>query len=422
MPGDMDRKKAYMEARDRYAALGVSTDEALERLRRASLSLHCWQGDDVGGFEPCELGLEGSGIQVTGRYPGKARTLAELRQDLQQAFALIPGSHRLNLHAMYGDFGGSAVDRDRIDPRHFQGWRDWAAQEGLKLDFNATCFAHPLAESGFTLSHRDPSIREFWIEHVKRCRAISEYLGEAQSSACVHNLWIPDGAKDITIDRLLHRRLLKESLDRVYAVEYPDTRMKDALESKLFGIGSESFVVGSHEFYMGYTLTSGKMLCLDTGHFHPTESVADKISALLVFSDELLLHVSRGIRWDSDHVVILNDEIRDLMTELVRADALDRVHIALDFFDAGMNRIGAWVIGARAVLKALLLALLEPTIRLRQHEEEGDFFQRLALLEDTRSLPSGAVWDYHCLTREVLPDQEWIAEVLRYERDVLSQR
>lgn len=422
MPGDMDRKKAYMEARDRYAALGVSTDEALERLRRASLSLHCWQGDDVGGFEPREQGLEGSGIQVTGRYPGKARTLAELRQDLQQAFALIPGSHRLNLHAMYGDFGGSAVDRDRIDPRHFQGWRDWAAQEGLKLDFNATCFAHPLAESGFTLSHRDPSIREFWIEHVKRCRAISEYLGEAQSSACVHNLWIPDGAKDITIDRLLHRRLLKESLDRIYAVEYPDTRMKDALESKLFGIGSESFVVGSHEFYMGYAMTSGKMLCLDTGHFHPTESVADKISALLVFSDELLLHVSRGVRWDSDHVVILNDEIRDLMTELVRADALDRVHIALDFFDAGMNRIGAWVIGARAVLKALLLALLEPTIRLRQHEEEGDFFQRLALLEDTRSLPSGAVWDYYCLTREVLPDQEWIAEVLRYERDVLNQR
>ena len=294
MKGDTDHEKAYRDARDRYAALGVSTDEALERLGRISLSLHCWQGDDVGGFEPREQGLEGSGIQVTGRYPGKARTLAELRQDLQQAFALIPGSHRLNLHAMYGDFGGGPVDRDGIDPLHFQSWRDWAAREGLKLDFNATCFAHPLADSGFTLSHRDPSIREFWIEHVRRCRAISDTLGEAQSSACVHNLWIPDGAKDITIDRLLHRRLLKESLDRIYSVEYTASRVKDALESKLFGIGSESFVVGSHEFYMGYALTSGKMICLDTGHFHPTESVADKISALLVFADELLLHVSRG--------------------------------------------------------------------------------------------------------------------------------
>ncbi len=422
MQGDTDHEKAYSEARERYAGLGVSTDEALERLGRISLSLHCWQGDDVGGFEPREQGLEGSGIQVTGRYPGKARTLAELRQDLQQAFALIPGSHRLNLHAMYGDFGGIPVDRDRIDPLHFQGWRDWAAREGLKLDFNATCFAHPLADSGFTLSHRDPSIREFWIEHVRRCRAISDTLGEAQSSACVHNLWIPDGAKDITIDRLRHRRLLKESLDRIYTVEYPAARVKDALESKLFGIGSESFVVGSHEFYMGYAMTSGKMICLDTGHFHPTESVADKISALLVFADELLLHVSRGVRWDSDHVVILNDEVRDLAAELVRADALDKVHIALDYFDAGMNRVGAWVIGARAMLKALLLALLEPTRRLRQHEEEGNLFQRLALLEDAGSLPFGAVWDYHCLSRDVHPDQAWISEVLRYEKDVLSKR
>jgi L-rhamnose isomerase len=422
MHGDKDCKRDYDEARERYAALGVSTEEALERLSRVSLSLHCWQGDDVGGFEHHDQGLAGSGIQVTGRYPGKARSLAELRQDLTQAFALIPGSQRLNLHAMYGDFGGSAVDRDRIEPRHFQSWRDWAGQERLQLDFNATCFAHPLAESGFTLSHRDASIREFWIEHVKHCRAISMALGEAQSSPCIHNLWIPDGAKDITLDRFRHRQLLKESLDRIYAVEYPAERMKDALESKLFGIGSESFVVGSHEFYMGYTLTGGKMLCLDTGHFHPTESVADKISAVLVFSNELLLHVSRGVRWDSDHVVILNDEVRDLMAELVRADALDRVHIALDFFDAGMNRIGAWVIGARAVLKALLLALLEPAQRLRQHEVEGDFFQRLALLEDVRALPYGAVWDFHCLAQEVLPDQAWIAEVLRYEQDVLSRR
>ncbi len=422
MLGDKDRERAYTEARDRYAALDVSTGEALERLSRISLSLHCWQGDDVGGFEAHGQDLEGSGLQVTGQYPGKARSLAELRQDLNHAYALIPGSHRLNLHAMYGDFGGNTVDRDRIEPRHFQSWMDWAGQEGLKLDFNATCFAHPQAESGLTLSHRDASVREFWIQHVKQCRAISAAMGEAQSSPCLHNLWIPDGAKDITVDRYALRKLLKESLDRIYAVTYSAARMKDALESKLFGIGSESFVVGSHEFYMGYTLSSGKMLCLDTGHFHPTESVADKVSAVLVFSDELLLHVSRGVRWDSDHVVILNDEVRDLMAELVRAGALDRVHSALDFFDAGMNRIGAWVIGARAVLKALLLALLEPLPRLRRHEEDGDHFQRLALLEDIQTLPFGAVWDYHCLSQGVPPDQTWIAEVLRYEQDVLSRR
>jgi L-rhamnose isomerase len=417
-----DGERAYLEARDRYAALGVSTDEALARLNSVSLSLHCWQGDDVGGFEPREQDLEGSGIRVTGRFPGKARTPAELRQDLRQAFALIPGSHRVNLHAMYGEFGGSGVDRDRIEPRHFEGWRDWAAREGLKLDFNATCFAHPKADSGFTLSHRDAMVRDFWIEHVKRCRAVSDFLGETQSGACIHNLWIPDGSKDITVDRLLHRRLLKESLDRIYAVTYSDTRMKDALESKLFGIGSESYVVGSHEFYMGYALTSGKMLCLDTGHFHPTEAVADKISALLVYADELLLHISRGIRWDSDHVVILNDEVRDLLAEVVRAGALDNVHIALDFFDAGMNRVGAWVIGARAVLKALLMALLEPTPLLRQHEEAGDHFQRLALLEDAKTLPIGVVWDRHCRMSGVPSDLAWIAEIQRYEKDVLAGR
>ncbi len=422
MLNDARRERAYAEARDRYAEIDVSTDEALDRLGRTSLSLHCWQGDDVGGFEAREQDVVGGGLQVTGHHPGKARTLPELRQDLSQAYALIPGSHRLNLHAMYGDFGGEGVDRDRIEPRHFQSWLDWAGQEGLKLDFNATCFAHPKADSGFTLSHRDSSVREFWIEHVKRCRSIAAAMGEAQAGPCLHNLWIPDGAKDITVDRFAHRMLLKGSLDRIFSVTYPDTLMKDALESKLFGIGSESYVVGSHEFYLGYTQNSGKMLCLDTGHFHPTESVADKVSAVLVFSEELLLHVSRGVRWDSDHVVILNDEVRDLMAELVRADALDRVHIGLDFFDAAMNRVGAWVIGARAVLKALLLALLEPLPRLRLHEKEGDHFQRLALLEDIRTLPAGAVWDYHCLSQGVPPDQDWISEALRYERDVLSRR
>ena len=415
-------EQRYRDAEQRYAEIGVSTSEALRRLAGIPLSLHCWQGDDVGGFESGAKSLEGSGIQVTGAYPGKARTLQELRADIRQAFALIPGSHRLNLHAMYGDFGGTPVDRDRIEPRHFQSWREWAGDEGLKLDFNATCFSHPLAESGFTLSHKDPAVRGFWIEHVRRCRAISAALGQAQGSPCLHNLWIPDGAKDITPDRFAHRQLLKASLDTVYTDVFPPRHMQDSLESKLFGIGSEWFVVGSHEFYLGYALTTGKMLCLDTGHFHPTESVADKLSAVLAFSDELLLHISRGIRWDSDHVVTLSDEVKELMAEVVRADALDRVHIALDFFDASMNRIGAWVIGARAVLKAALLALLEPTEQLRSHEGAGDFFQRLALLEDTRTMPFGAVWEYHCHTSGVPGDRTWMNDVKRYEAEVLSRR
>jgi L-rhamnose isomerase len=415
-------EQRYRDAEKRYAEIGVSTSESLRLLAGIPLSLHCWQGDDVGGFESGGKSLEGSGIQVTGAYPGKARTLQELRADIKQAFKLIPGSHRLNLHAMYGDFGETPVDRDRLEPRHFQSWREWAGDEGLELDFNATCFSHPLAESGFTLSHKDPAVRGFWIEHVKRCREISAALGKAQSSPCLHNLWIPDGAKDITPDRFAHRQLLKDSLDAVYADAFPPQHMKDSLESKLFGIGSEWFVVGSHEFYLGYALTKGKMLCLDTGHFHPTESVADKISAVLAFSDELLLHISRGLRWDSDHVVTLSDEVKDLMTEAVRANALERVHIALDFFDASMNRIGAWVIGARAVLKAVLLALLEPTERLRIHEEAGDFFQRLALLEDTRTLPFGAVWDYFCLTSDVPADRTWMEDIKRYETEVLSRR
>jgi L-rhamnose isomerase len=415
-------EKTYREAEERYAEIGVLTERILERMDGVSLSLHCWQGDDVGGFESARPGLEGSGLQVTGRHPGKARNLSELRSDLKQAYALIPGSHRLNLHAMYGDFAGRHVDRDRIGTEHFQSWIDWARQEKLALDFNATCFAHPKAESGFTLSHKDPEVREFWITHVLQCRAISADIGEYQSSPCLHNLWIPDGSKDLTSQRFVHRRRLKESLDRIFTVEYPPSNMKDALESKLFGIGSESFVVGSHDFYLAYALLRGKMVCLDTGHFHPTESVADKVSSLLQFWEELLLHISRGIRWDSDHVVILDDEVKDLLAEVVRADALERVHFALDFFDASMNRVGAWVIGARAVLKAVLLALLEPRERLVQHEQDGDLFQRLALEEDVKTLPFGAVWDYWCLRRQVPQDQAWPAEILRYQREVLIRR
>ncbi len=415
-------EETYREAEERYAEIGVHLEGILRRLDRVSLSLHCWQGDDVEGFESRRSGLAGSGIQVTGRQPGKARNLAELRSDLRQAYSLIPGSHRLNLHAMYGDFGGHPVDRDRIGIEHFQSWIDWARHEGLALDFNATCFAHPMAESGFTLSHKDPAVREFWIAHVHQCRSISAAMGESQSSPCLHNLWIPDGSKDLTSERFARRRLLKESLDRIFAVEYPSSSMKDALESKLFGIGSESFVVGSHEFYLAYAMKHGRIVCLDTGHFHPTESVADKISSILQFSEELLLHISRGIRWDSDHVVILNDETRDLLVEVVRADALDRVHLALDFFDAGMNRVGAWVIGARAVLKAVLLALLEPGERLIRHEQADDRFQRLALEEDVKTLPFGAVWDYWCHRRQVPQDLAWPAEILRYQDEVLSRR
>jgi L-rhamnose isomerase len=407
----------YETARERYAALGVDTDEALEVLGRLSLSLHCWQGDDVTGFEHTGPGLDGGGIQVTGNHPGRARNADELRADLEKAFSLIPGSHRLNLHAMYGEY---EVDRDAIRPEHFSTWIDWAEAQGLKLDFNATCFAHPMAEGGFTLSSREEAVRTFWIEHVKRCREIGAHMGKRLKSPAVHNLWIPDGSKDLPADRLIHRDLLVRSLDEIYAADHDG--LKDALESKLFGIGSESFVVGSHEFYLGYALARGKMICLDTGHFHPTESVADKISALLPFFKELLLHISRGVRWDSDHVVIVDDALRDLAREVVRAAALSRVHVALDFFDATLNRVGAWVIGARAVQKAFLAALLEPTDRLRAFELQGDLFSRLALLEETKDLPLGAVWEQGCLQGGVPAGEAWISEVRRYEEEVTSKR
>lgn len=342
--------------------------------------------------------------------------------DLAQALQLIPGSHRLNLHAIYGEFGGQRIDRDAISPEHFRGWVDWARQQNIKLDFNATCFSHPNASQGFTLSHRDRSIRSFWIEHVRRCREISAFMGRELNSPCIHNLWIPDGAKDAPVDRWTPRELLKESLDEIFAVEYSPAEMKDSIESKLFGIGSESYVVGSHEFYLSYAIARGKMICLDMGHFHPTESIADKISAILQFSAELLLHVSRGIRWDSDHVVILNDDLKSVAEEIVRADALHRVHIALDYFDASMNRVAAYVIGTRATLKSLLLAILEPRARLLQMEISGDHFSRLALLEELKTLPFGAVWDYYCLQHNVPTGTGWLEAVKRYEQEVLLKR
>jgi L-rhamnose isomerase len=415
-------ERAYEQAKARYEEVGVDTEGALARLSRVSLSLHCWQGDDVGGFEPARGALSGGGIQITGSHLGRARTIDELQADLAKAYSLIPGRHRLNLHAMYGDFRGRSADRDSIEPEHFRGWLEWARQHGLAMDFNATCFSHPKAADGFTLSHRDRAVRAFWIEHVRRCRAISACIGRELNSACIHNLWIPDGAKDIAVDRWERRSLLTQALDEIYAVNYDQAEMRDAVESKLFGIGSESFVVGSHDFYLCYALRRGMMVCLDLGHFHPTESVADKISALLQFFDEVLVHVSRGVRWDSDHVAILTDDLRQLMDEIVRADALSRVHLALDFFDASMNRVGAWVIGARAALKAALAALLEPRDKLKEADLSGDAFARLAWLEEAKTLPLGAVWHYHCLKSGAPAGEAWIPDVRKYEETVTGKR
>ena len=415
-------EKAYALARDRYAELGVDVKAALKTLEIVSLSLPCWQGDDIRGFEKAEVTAPSGGIQVTGNYLGRARNVEELRRDLKKAFSLIPGSHRLNLHAIYGEFGRKRIDRDEIEPADFNNWAAWAKEEKLKLDFNATCFAHPKADSGYTLSSPDREVREFWIEHVKRCREIAAFFGRELEAASLHNLWIPDGSKDIPFDRSTPRQLLKQSLDEIYKRPYPSSLIKDSLESKLFGIGSESYVVGSLEFYLGYALAKRKMICLDLGHFHPTESVADKIPALLPFFKEILLHLSRPVRWDSDHVVILDDELRSVAEQVVRAQALNRVHLALDFFDASINRVGAWVIGARATLKAFLLALLQPEGKLRELENSRDHFKRLALLEDLKAFPFGAVWDHFCLGQDVPADIEWPGEIEDYEKTVLSRR
>ena len=418
----MTIEQSFALARERYAEHGADVDAALSTLATVSLSIHCWQGDDVGGFERPDASLSGGGIQVTGNYPGRARNVGELHMDLEKALSLLPGRHRVNLHAMYGEFGGKRVDRDQVEPAHYRGWVEWAKPKGLKLDFNPTLFSHPKAADGWTLSHPDEGVRAFWVEHVRRCRAIAAYLGRELGSPCIHNLWIPDGAKDLVADRWTARRLLRQALDAIFVTAYPANEMRDSLESKLFGIGSEAFVVGSHEFYLGYALAKGKMICLDLGHFHPTESIADKVSAILQFSNELLLHLSRGLRWDSDHVVTLNDEVQAVMAEVVRGDALGRVHLALDYFDASMNRVGAWVIGGRATLKALLAALLEPREKLRAAEAAGNNFARLALLEEIKALPLGAVWDYRCHQSGVPAGSGWWRDVHTYEANVLSKR
>lgn len=413
-------ERAYSCARETYAQLGVDTDQAISRLNAVSISLHCWQGDDVGGFEGSGAEL-GSGLAVTGNYPGRARTPMELRSDLEVAYSLIPGRHRLNLHASYGEFP-TKVDRDEVDIAHFQGWLQWAKSLGIGLDFNPTYFAHTLAADGFTLAHSDSAVRNFWIRHGIACRKIASAIGDAQGTACINNVWIPDGYKDSPASRSAPRALLLESLDTVFAEKLNPNAILDAVECKLFGIGSESYVVGSHEFYMGYAITRQKMLCLDAGHFHPTEGIADKISSVLMYVPELLLHVSRGVRWDSDHVVTFSDDLQAITQEIVRGDFLDRVHIGLDYFDASINRIAAWVIGSRNLLKSLLMAMLEPIERLQQAESEGDLTARLALMEELKSMPFAAVWDYHCLRSEVPVGIAWLDRVRQYESQVLSKR
>lgn len=411
---------AFEEAKKLYEKHGIDVDSVLKQLGQIKISMHCWQGDDVQGFLFKEQELSG-GISVTGEYPGAARTPEELRKDLEKAFSLIPGNHKVNLHAIYADTD-EPVDLDKLAPKHFQSWVDWAKEQGLGLDFNPTCFSHEKARDGFTLSHQDSGVRRFWIEHCKAARRIGAYFGEQLGQTCVTNIWIPDGYKDVPVDRLAPRRRLKESLDEVFAEELNPAYNLDAVESKLFGIGSEAYVVGSHEFYMGYGMANRKLICLDAGHYHPTESIAGKLSSLALFTDGILLHVSRPMRWDSDHVVLLDDELLEIGRELVRNDLLKTTHIGLDFFDASINRVAAWVIGTRNTIKALLKAMLEPVEVLRAAEQVGDYTTRLALFEEFKTYPFGAVWDYYCEQHDVPVREEWLAEVKTYEHDVLLQR
>ncbi len=413
-------KQAYHFANERYAELGVDTEAVIASLAKIPISLHCWQGDDVGGFENLGTGLTG-GIAVTGNYPGKARTPDELRSDLEKALSLIPGRHRVNLHAFYGEFGDKKVDRNAIEPKHFQNWIDWAKQHKLGMDFNPTCFSHPKAADGFTLSHADRGIRNFWIEHCIAAREIGAVMGKSLGSTTVTNVWIPDGYKDTPADRLSPRKRLADSLDKIFNKPLNPKHHLDAVECKLFGIGSESYVVGSHEFYMGYAVKNQKLLCLDAGHFHPTEGIADKITSVLMYVPEILLHVSRGVRWDSDHVVTLDDALQSIANELVRNKFLNRTHIGLDFFDASINRISAWVIGTRNTIKSLLIAMLEPPA-LMEAERSGDLSARLAWMEEAKSLPWSAVWDQYCSVSGVPVGQKWLHDVRSYESSVLAKR
>jgi L-rhamnose isomerase len=415
-------EKSYQLAKEQYAELGIDTDKVIAEMKNVNISLHCWQTDDVGGFEKAGAELGGGGIQVTGNFPGKAKTIDQMRKDLDKVMSLLPGSQRLNLHAIYGEFGGKTVDRDKIETKHFQGWIDWAKERKMGLDFNCTCFSHPYADDGFTLSSRNEKYRKFWVEHTRRCRKIAADMGKQLGTPAVHNIWIPDGSKDTPVDRLGLRKILKKSLDEIFAVDYPKKYLKDSVESKLFGIGSESMVVGSHDFYLGYAIKNNKMITLDNGHFHPTEQVGDKISSILLFVDEILLHLTRGVRWDSDHVLTLNDDLMLIAQEIVRAKALNRVNVGLDFFDASLNRIGAYVIGTRSAQMAFMSAMLEPAKMLVDFEKSGNNFERLAYLELMKTKPFGAVYDYYCLINDVPSGVDFIREIMKYENNVLMKR
>ncbi|MGG4480649.1 L-rhamnose isomerase [Paenibacillus illinoisensis] len=417
---DNQVKQAYEAAKLLYAQHGIDTDEVLEKLAEIKVSVHCWQGDDVKGFLNQDGELTG-GISVTGQYPGAATTPAELRADLEQAFSLIPGKHKVNLHAIYTDTD-EKVELDQIEPKHYEKWVQWAKAQGLGLDFNPTCFSHEKSSDGFTLSHPDPEIRKFWIDHCKASRRIGAYFGEQLGQTCVTNVWVPDGFKDNPVDRMTPRKRLKDSLDEVFAEKLDPKHSLDAVESKLFGLGSEAYVVGSHEFYMGYGLQNDTLICLDAGHFHPTEVISNKLSSLALFTSGILLHVSRPMRWDSDHVVIMDDELLEIARELVRHDLLSTTHVGLDFFDASINRVAAWVVGTRNTIKALLRAMLEPVDALKAAELQGDYTVRLALTEEFKSYPFGAIWDYYCAQQGVPVREKWISEIKTYEEDVLLQR
>ena len=417
----MTIKENFELAKQAYAKWGVDVEEVVEKLKNVPISIHCWQGDDVAGFEVNQNELSG-GIDVTGNYPGKAKTAEELRSDLEKALSLIPGKHRVNLHAIYAETDGEVVERDQLEPKHFENWVKWAKENGLGLDYNPTLFSHPKADDGLTLSHPNEEIREFWINHCIGSRKIGEYFGRELGTPALTNIWIPDGYKDIPSDRLTPRKRLKESLDKIFAVETDERYNLDAVESKVFGIGSESYVVGSHEFYLNYAMKNDKLCLLDTGHYHPTETVSNKISSMLLFSEKLALHVSRPVRWDSDHVVILDDELKEIALEIVRNDALNRVIIGLDFFDASINRVAAWTIGTRNMIKALLYAMLVPNEYLKQLQEEGNFTERLALMEEFKTYPFGAIWDYYCEKMGVPVRESWLEEVKAYEQEVLLKR
>jgi L-rhamnose isomerase len=413
--------QAYEIARDRYADIGIDTEQVLKRLAQIPISIHCWQGDDVGGFEPSES-TDSGGLMATGNYPGKATTADELRSDLDMALSLIPGTHRLNLHAMYAETGNTRVERDELEPEHFKNWISWAKERKMGLDFNPTFFGHPMAEKGFTLASQDKTVRDYWIRHGIACRRIGAAMGKELGTPTVTNFWIPDGYKDLPADRKSPRMRLKEALDEIFSVDIDRKYNLDAVESKLFGLGSEAYVVGSHEFYLGYAVQNHTLLCLDAGHYHPTEVISEKLSAVMAFVNEVLLHVSRGVRWDSDHIVLLNDELYQIAQEIVRGEFIDRVHIGLDFFDASVNRVAAWVTGTQAMIKALLFALLEPADKLRTFEQDEDFTSRLAWMEALKTLPFTAVWDEYCRRNEIPVGPAWLDKVWDYEKKVLEKR